>query len=166
MLRSEYSFEELKLSSQLVRDLIQNDTKLEPLVSHFFDEDNIEKQIQLKLFDSNKRKSLVDALKNQYANSETSDRTLQNIDLLKRENTFTITTGHQLNLMGGPLYSIYKVSQCVALTEELNKKYPSYNFVPLFWMATEDHDFEEINHIHLFGQKIRSKFSPGNVRNR
>jgi uncharacterized protein YllA (UPF0747 family) len=67
---------------------------------------------------------------------------------------FTITTGHQLNILTGPLFSIYKIAQVIVIAEDLKKRFPKYNFVPLFWMATEDHDFEEINHINLFNKKI------------
>ena len=35
----------------------------------------------------------------------------------------------------------------------MKKKYPKYNFIPIFWMASEDHDFAEINHVNLFGKK-------------
>lgn len=73
-----------------------------------------------------------------------------NVAALKEENTFTVTAGHQLNLYGGPLYSIYKIMDAVKMAEKVNAHYPSYHIVPVFWMATEDHDFEEINHIHLF----------------
>ncbi len=69
-------------------------------------------------------------------------------------NTFTLTTGHQLNIFTGPLYFVYKILTTIKLAQELNMSYPDYNFVPVYWMATEDHDFEEINHIHLFGKKV------------
>ena len=42
----------------------------------------------------------------------------------------------------------------INLTEQLQKKYSNYNFVPVFWMATEDHDFQEINSVNLFGEKL------------
>ena len=74
----------------------------------------------------------------------------QNILSIKDENTFTVTTGHQLCLITGPLYFFYKIISTINLCEELKNKYPKYKFVPIFWMATEDHDFEEINHINIF----------------
>jgi bacillithiol biosynthesis cysteine-adding enzyme BshC len=78
----------------------------------------------------------------------------ENIDLLKLDNTFSVTTGHQLCMFTGPLYFIYKIISTINLCEQLTAKYPSNNFVPICWMATEDHDFKEVNHIHLFGKKI------------
>jgi bacillithiol synthase len=154
MLQTEYSFEELKLSSQLVRDFIQEDEKIMPLVNNFFDLDNIKSQIQQKSFDLPKRTILVNSLREQNKGIDCSNSTQKNIESLLDENTFTITTGHQLNLLGGPLYFIYKIAQCIEITEGLNQEYSNHHFVPVFWMATEDHDFDEINHIHLFGQKI------------
>ena len=77
-----------------------------------------------------------------------------NIDLLEKENTYTVTTGHQLNLFTGPLYSIYKIITTILLAERLAKKFPQNNFVPVFWMATEDHDLEEIKSVNIFGKKL------------
>lgn len=71
-----------------------------------------------------------------------------NIDLLKNSNTFTVTTGHQLCIAGSPLFFIYKIVSAIRLADELNKTYPAYRFVPVYWMATEDHDFEEISAVH------------------
>ncbi|MFN6946877.1 MAG: bacillithiol biosynthesis cysteine-adding enzyme BshC, partial [Cytophagaceae bacterium] len=76
----------------------------------------------------------------------------ENIELLKDAKTFTVTTGHQLNLMTGPLYFIYKILTAIRLAEALKVKYPDNHFVPVYWMATEDHDFAEINHFSLFGK--------------
>ena len=72
---------------------------------------------------------------------------------LRDENTFTVTTGHQLNIYTGPLYVIYKLVSTINLARKLQKAYPTQRFVPVYWMATEDHDFEEINHFFAFGTK-------------
>ncbi len=85
----------------------------------------------------------------------TTQNTTQNINLLKNKNTFCITTGHQLCLMTGPLYFIYKIAAVIQLSETLNKKYTDYKFVPVFWMASEDHDIEEINHFNFKGTQYR-----------
>ena len=81
--------------------------------------------------------------------------TQQNIELLEKENTFTITTGHQLNLFTGPLYFLYKIISAINLAKELKAKYPKYNFVPVYWMATEDHDFDEINYFNFKRKKVK-----------
>jgi len=80
--------------------------------------------------------------------------TNSNIELLSDDKTFTVCTGHQLCLFTGPLYFIYKIITTIDLAEELKAKYPENNFVPVYWMASEDHDFEEIRSIHLFGKTL------------
>lgn len=99
------------------------------------------------------REVLVTQLETQYAEIETSDFVRSNIQSLRGDNTFTITTGHQLNLATGPLFFIFKILTTIQLAEELKEKEPNKHFVPVFWMASEDHDFDEINHFHLFGKQ-------------
>ena len=94
------------------------------------------------------------ALKEQYQNLSISEKTHSHIEALQQEHTFTITTGHQLSLFTGPLYFIYKIVSTIVSCQQLKQLYPNYTFVPIYWMATEDHDFEEINHFTFQGQKL------------
>lgn len=151
------SFQSSGYFSKLMQDYLDQKAELKPLYNNFPTLENFEKQIAEKAanFDNNNRIALVETLQKQYQNIEISDSTKQNITLLALENTFTITTGHQLNLFSGPLYFLYKIISTINLTKELKSKYPSYNFVPVYWMATEDHDFEEINYFNFKGKKIR-----------
>ena len=152
--------------TKLIQDYLDQKPELKPLYNRFPTVENFKKQITEKAanFDNDNRISLVKALERQYQNIEISDSTKQNIELLKFENTFTITTGHQLNLFSGPLYFLYKIISTINLTKELKSKYPTYNFVPIYWMATEDHDFEEINYFNFKGKKFRwNKESNGPV---
>ncbi|MCX6187530.1 MAG: bacillithiol biosynthesis BshC, partial [Bacteroidetes bacterium] len=80
---------------------------------------------------------------------------LNEIDSLKGFYQYTVTTGHQLSIFTGPLYFIYKIVTAINLAKQLNEKYSDKNFVPVFWMASEDHDFEEISSINLFGKEIK-----------
>ncbi len=98
------------------------------------------------------RAILRDALLQQYKDVELSDSSRSNIQSLANTNTFTITTGHQLNIFTGPLYFIYKIVSVINACKSLNQKHPDLHFVPVYWMATEDHDLEEINHFQLFGK--------------
>jgi len=75
-------------------------------------------------------------------------------DLLK-ENTFTVTTAHQPSLLTGPLYHIYKIASTLHLARELNQSQTDHTIVPVFVLSGEDHDWEEINHLHLFGRKYQ-----------
>ena len=152
--------------SKLMQDYLDQKSDLKQLYNHFPTLENFEKQITEKQanFDNANRIPLVETLKKQYQNIEVSDATKQNIELLSHQCTFTITTGHQLNLFSGPLYFLYKIISTINLTKELKSKYPSHNFVPIYWMATEDHDFEEINYFNFKGKKFRwNKESTGPV---
>ncbi len=103
-------------------------------------------------FSSEKRKVLVDELKNQYKNTPTTALVEENIESLLQENTYTVTTGHQLNIFTGPLFFVYKILQTIGLAEELNAENKEKKFVPVFWMASEDHDFDEIKSVSIFGK--------------
>ena len=100
------------------------------------------------------RTLLVKILKEQYLNIDHCEIQKKNIDLLLDKNTFTVCTGNQLCLFTGPLYFIYKIITTINLAEKLKKNYKNFNFVPVYWMATEDHDFLEIQSIHLFGKTL------------
>ena len=151
------SFQSSGYFSKLMQDYLDQKPELKSLYNNFPTLENFEKQINEKAanFDSNNRIALFETLQKQYEKIDISDSTKQNISLLALQNTFTITTGHQLNLFSGPLYFLYKIISVINLTKELKSKYHSYNFVPVYWMATEDHDFEEINYFNFKGKKIR-----------
>lgn len=100
------------------------------------------------------RKLLADVLSEQNKPLNDNAKVLANIEFLRNNNAFTVTTGHQLNLFTGPLYFVYKIISTINLAEKLKQEYPYSDFVPVYWMHCEDHDFAEINHIHLFGKKI------------
>ena len=141
----------------LINDYLDQKSSLQSLYNRFPTIENFESQILEKQanYNDNHRKVLVSVLKKQYESILTSESTNQNIAFLAHSNTFTVTTGHQLNLFTGPLYFLYKIISTINLTKELKTKYPSYNFVPIYWMATEDHDFEEINYFIFKGKKFR-----------
>ena len=143
--------------SSLMNDYLDQKSNLNSLYHRFPKLENFEDQIVEKQqnFDDASRKTLVTVLEKQYSKVKTSILTKQNIEALSLKNTFTVTTGHQLNLFSGPLYFLYKIISTINLTTELKAKYPAHNFVPVYWMATEDHDFEEINYFNFKGKKFR-----------
>lgn len=100
------------------------------------------------------RAVLVEELKRQNRDIELSALSKENIESLKNKDTYTITTGHQLCLATGPLYFVYKILSVINLSEKLNAKNSGKKFVPVYWMASEDHDVEEINHVNLFNKKF------------
>lgn len=117
--------------------------------------ESFEGQIKDKLFSAEKRNTLVKVLKEQYQGLEELQAVKENIESIHKENTFTVTTGHQLNIFTGPLYFIYKIITVVNTCRELTERYPAFKFIPVYWMAAEDHDFEEINHFNLFGKQFK-----------
>ncbi len=114
-----------------------------------------ESQIRKKQSVPVERNILVEALLKQYEGIEISSEVREAVSSLKDEHTFTVTTGHQLNIFLGPLYVVYKICSTIALSRQLSTQFSSYRIVPVFWMASEDHDFEEISAITLFGKKIK-----------
>jgi len=149
-------FRETNYFSSLICDYLDENPKLKQFYNRFPNIDNFKEQIQEKQssYSNLNRKTLIDILNSQYSKIESSKLTQKNIELLFQENTYTITTGHQLNLFTGPLYFLYKIISAINLSKQLRKKYPNQNFVPVYWMATEDHDFEEINYFNYKGKKI------------
>src|SRR5690554_6048037 len=143
--------------SKLLIDYLSQGHRVQSLYLRFPSLENFKLQIEEKQqsFSVDKRKILVKQLLSQYQSVDFSDLTLQNIQLLKNENTFTIVTGHQLNLFTGPLYFLYKIISTINLCKELKKQYPEHHFVPVYWMATEDHDFEEINFFNFNRMKFQ-----------
>lgn len=142
--------------SKIILDYISQKQEIEQFYTAFPNIENFNNQIALKskCFSKSNRETLVTSLKHQYKNIKTSKKTKDNIEFLLKKNTFTITTGHQLNLFTGPLYFLYKIISVINLCEELKIEYPKQKFVPIYWMATEDHDFEEIQYFNFKDKKI------------
>ncbi len=93
-----------------------------------------------------RRAALVDALRKE--NGESAS-----LALLARPGTCVVATGQQVGLFTGPAYTIYKALTAVKLARRLTEQgIPS---VPVFWLATEDHDFDEVNHCWVFDSTHR-----------
>ncbi|TDO23307.1 bacillithiol biosynthesis cysteine-adding enzyme BshC [Pedobacter duraquae] len=139
--------------STVVLDYIEGKEQLKPFYQYSTDFAGFRQAIDNRKMLGD-RSLLVEVLKKQYKSLNTSPLVLRNIELLAGEKTFTITTGHQLNLFTGPLYFIYKIVTAINLAKELKTKFPGCDFIPVYWMATEDHDFEEINHVKVEDKMI------------
>ena len=156
MISAYIPYSNIRFFSTLITDYVDEQEKLRPFYNHFPLITEFEKQITEKEsdFSQEKRNVLVSSLKAQYAELKTTPKVLKNIELLAQSNTFTVTTGHQLSLFTGHLYFIFKIISVINTVRQLTEKYPNKHFVPVYWMATEDHDFEEINHFHLSNRTI------------
>ena len=152
------SYQETGYFSQTVIDYLEDKPELRPFYSYRPDWDGFKVLLQNKKVVAD-RGLLTRVLTEQYQTispltTHHSPLVQSNIDLLKSANTYTITTGHQLNIFAGPLYFIYKIVTAIKLARQLKEKFPDKNFVPVYWMASEDHDFAEINYTNIGGKKV------------
>ena len=141
--------------SKFFLDYLEGKESLRPFYSHEPRLESFDAAIKAKQFSADKRQLLVEVLESQYAGIPLAPAVAQQLDALRDEKTFTVTTGHQLNLFTGPLYFIYKLISTINLAKCLQERHPDYRFVPVYWMATEDHDAAEINYFKLDGQTYR-----------
>jgi bacillithiol biosynthesis cysteine-adding enzyme BshC len=153
--KEDISLNSTNLFSSLFEDYISKSEKVKPYYNEHFYAMDFSTYLGKNKFDYLNRTVLVKALNNQSALvSNTNQNSTNNITLLENSTTYTITTGHQLCLFTGPLYFIYKIVSVINLCKTLKSNFPDKNFVPIYWMASEDHDFEEINHAYIFGKKV------------
>ncbi len=155
MIKAKIPYQETGYFSKLMIDYLEEEESLKPFYNEIPNLDSFKKAIERRREHALNRSVLVEALNHQNVGYEVSKNTQNNIQNLNNENCFTVTTGHQLNLFTGPLYFIYKIISAINLAKELKNKYPENDFVPVYWMATEDHDFEEVNHFNLFQKKYQ-----------
>lgn len=130
--------------SKLVTDYLEKDERLKSLYAFETGLEGIKAAIAARTKYPVNRKVLTDVLRRQYSTLTTSEKTAQNIELLEHENTFTICTAHQPNLLTGYLYFIYKIVHAIKLAEELNQHFPNNKFVPIYYMGSEDNDLDEL----------------------
>ncbi|MBX2899609.1 MAG: bacillithiol biosynthesis cysteine-adding enzyme BshC [Cyclobacteriaceae bacterium] len=136
-------------------DYIHEKEILKPFYSLYPRIENFKTQIETKAqsFPQTNRNILTAVLLEQYKELTVSNATQHNIASLKSETTFTVTTGHQLNIFTGPLYFVYKIVTVLNACKKLKQQFPAYHFVPVYWMASEDHDYEEIKYFRAAGKK-------------
>ena len=156
-------FKETGYFSKLICDYLDRKESLKPFYNRFPEIGNFKDQIEEKkaTYPVARRRVLVNSIKAQYVGHSISKPTQKHIDSLLAEDTFTVVTGHQLNLFTGPLYFLYKIVSTINLTKKLKKQYPDSNFVPIYWMATEDHDFDEINYFNYGEKRFQWKRNAG-----
>jgi bacillithiol biosynthesis cysteine-adding enzyme BshC len=141
--------------SDIFLDYLNGSPKLAP--THSFDPtiEGFEKSLSYRKLSQEHRNTLSKVLNKQYTGLVISEKVTANISLLSDQTTFTVTTGHQLNIFTGPLFFIYKIVSAINICKILKSKFPEYNFVPVYWMASEDHDFAEIDHTYVDGKKYQ-----------
>lgn len=156
--RETISYKETGFLAESIIDYLNDQPRLRPFYGRRPDIAAFKEQMEEKAKSYLHRESLVAVLREQYAKAKLKS---DSIDKLADDRTFTITTGHQVCLFTGPLYFFYKIVSTINTTRELAKAYPDYHFVPVFWMATEDHDFAEANHFYLPSGKVEWESGQG-----
>jgi bacillithiol synthase len=139
--------------SKTVTDYVSGNAALQPFYKHAVSIDGIKAAIKERTAFSTNRSLLVAQLQQQYAATGTSEKVKANIEKLQHPNTFTITTAHQPNLFTGHLYFVYKILHAVKLAAFLEEQIAGSNFVPVYYMGSEDADLEELGHVYIDGQK-------------
>lgn len=145
---------QIHLFPDLFRDYVKKSQRLQPYFSVHYSDASVEHLIQHSQYKKTDRTALYTALVEQYKNISLYPEQNQNLLALKNENTFTVTTGHQLCLFGGPWFVAYKILATIAYARVLQNQSNRYRIVPIFWLASEDHDVAEIQTLHTETQKI------------
>lgn len=137
-------------------DLSYNQDRFIPFINTVFSKEAFEDIADAKSqqFTKEQRNALVEALRIQHNGLNNGEKSLKNIEALLNDNAFTITTGHQLSAFTGPLYFIYKILHVIKQCEELNASHPDYHFIPVYWLASEDHDYEEVKSFQIFSKTL------------
>ncbi len=140
--------------SKMVTDYIAAEKKLQPFYSYPVSIDGIKAAIEQRKLFATDRPLLIEILNNQYKNTALTEKQKSHLQQLNNNNTFTICTAHQPNIFTGHLYFIYKILHAVKLAEELQTVLPENNFVPVYYMGSEDADLDELGHFFINGEKF------------
>jgi bacillithiol synthase len=146
------SFDQIPRTSRLFNDYLYNFDR----VSRFYQPSGLDvsalvaraPKVAAQTFS---RDAVADALVDQNALAGASDLTFANIDRLRQKDSVVVITGQQAGLFTGPLYTVFKALTAIKLAEHLRAH--GLNVVPMFWVASEDHDFEEVNHTRLINRE-------------
>ena len=151
---SRIPYRETNAFSKTVLDYIDQAPALRAFYAHTPNAGGLQAAMTARQAFNTPRSTLVTALEKQYAGIEISEQTSANIKALSSENCFTITTAHQNNIFTGPLYFIYKILHTIKLADHCAALFPDKQFVPVFYIGTEDADLDELNHTWIDGEKI------------
>lgn len=144
--------------SAAISAYLENHKGLSPFINQFPSPQSVVDQISKKQFSERSRKILADTLLSQYTQSgiklDAQSPVLKNIEALRQANAYTVTAGQQIHAYLGPGLVINKILSVISLAKACSER-TEYPIIPVFWMATEDHDFDEINHLKLFGKEFK-----------
>jgi bacillithiol synthase len=152
VIAAELQFNQLTGFSRLFLDYVNGLPELETLYDFRPDQKGYDYAIRRGQASGVNRNQLAGIIRKQYSlyPDLIPDHLLEKLSL---NNSCTVTTGHQLCIAGGPSFFVYKIASVIQLAEKLSRMYNA-TVVPVYWMATEDHDVDEIRTVTMFGKKI------------
>jgi bacillithiol synthase len=138
---------QLPHTSKLFRDYVENFSKLQPFFEHSPDLASVARYSKKVNFPADRRAQITDVLRAQNVLYGAGAETLKNLDSFAA-GAVAVVSGQQVALFGGPAFSFYKALSAIQTAHELSQK--GIPAVPIFWMATEDHDVDEVRHVSWF----------------
>jgi len=151
----------VKNGNSLVQDYIQNQAKT-PLFHYPFNEVDSYK-VRLKDIQSVEypREQLAEHILDYMSKFALTDYTYRSIEKLKRKDSAVVIAGQQAGLLTGPLYTIHKILSVIVFANRKEKEL-GIPVVPIFWIAGEDHDLHEVNHVYVMedGRIIKKAYKP------
>lgn len=153
MQRIAISYRDTGRFSQLVTDYLEDAPPLREFYRERPDVRGLQAAATARSFDPAARMVLCEVLEKQYAGMDVGPQIRASLQALRKDRALTVTTGHQLGLFTGPLYVPFKILNVVRLARQCST--PERPVVPVFWMATEDHDRPEIDHAWVNGTKVQ-----------
>jgi bacillithiol biosynthesis cysteine-adding enzyme BshC len=147
-------YEQTGFYSKTVIDYLNHEVNLRQFFLHNVSLKGLQDAINNRQTFITNRNVLTTALNEQYQHTDITDTVKQHLDLLKKETTFTITTAHQPNIFTGPLYFLYKILHAIKLSKYCKEQFPKYDFVPVYYMGSEDADLDELGQFFINEQKM------------
>ena len=146
---------QLPHTSKLFRDYVEKFSKVESFFEHAPELKSIVAYSKKLQFPAERRRRVADVLRAQNVLYGSGEATEKNLDRLA-EGAVAVVSGQQVGLFGGPAYAFYKALSAIQAAQELSEK--GIPAVPVFWMATEDHDVDEVRHVTWFHEGELQKF--------
>jgi bacillithiol biosynthesis cysteine-adding enzyme BshC len=147
--------EQLPHTTKLTRDYVTNFSRLESFYGHPPDLHSVLTQARGLEFPVERRREVADILRSQNVRFGSGEKTLENLERLSNQ-AVTVVSGQQVGLFGGPSYAFYKALTAIHAARQLTRD--GIDAVPVFWMATEDHDVDEVRHTTWFREGRLTRF--------
>lgn len=154
---SNYSFKHLPFS-KLFKTYVHNFDEVSKFFEHNpFDSTAISKKMDGFTFQGDRENtaSILSSLNKQF---DADEEAIHNIERLKNKNALVVVTGQQLGVYGGPLYTVFKTLSTIHIAQQLEEEF-NRPVIPVFWLADEDHDYDEVRKITIIDEDSPKTFS-------